>query len=83
MAKNINITEARSKLGILVNEALFKGERTAICRNGKPAAVLVSVEDAKLLSQLEDKMDLVAAERALAEGDFMPLEDFMKELGID
>lgn len=83
MAKNINITEARSKLGILVNEALFKGERTAICRNGKPAAVLVPVEDAALLAQLEDRIDLAAARKAMKEGGpDIPWEEVKKDFGL-
>ena len=80
---NLSITEARSKLGALVNEASYKGERIAIYRNGKPAAVLVSVEDAQLLSELEDRIDLRAAALALAENDFVPLDDLVKELGLD
>ena len=79
---NLSITEARSKLGMLVNEASFKGERIAIYRNGKPAAVLVSVEDAALLEELEDRVDLQAARLALAENDFVPLDDIVKELGL-
>ena len=80
---NLSITEARSKLGMLVNEASFKGERIAIHRNGKPAAVLVSVEDAALLAELEDRIDLQGARLALAENDFVPLDDLAKELGLD
>lgn len=79
----LTLTKARERLGDLVTDVFYDGDRVAITRNGKPQAVLVSVEDAKILSQLEDKMDIRAAERALAEDDFMPLEDFIKELGVD
>jgi len=80
---SLSITEARERLGDLVNEALYKGERIGICRKGKLAAVLVSGEDAQLLEDLEDFIDLKAAKKALAEGGFMPLEEFLKERGID
>ena len=79
----LTLTKARKQLGDLVTGVSYEGDRVAITRNGRPQAVLISVEDAKLLSQLEDKMDMRAAEQALAEGDFMPLEDFIKELRID
>ena len=80
---NIALAKARKQLGDLVIDVSYEGDRVTITRNGKPQAVLVSVEDARILNQLEDKVDLWAAARALAEDDFMPLEDFMKELGVD
>ena len=80
---SLSITEARNRLGDLVNKTLYKGERIAIHRKGKLAAVLVSGEDAQLLEDLEDFIDLKAARKALAKGGFVPLEDFLKERGID
>lgn len=79
----LSITEARSKLGALVNEASYKGERIAIHRNGKPAAVLVSVEDAALLAKLEDHIDLAASRRAMKEGGpDIPWEEIKKDFGL-
>ena len=80
---SLTLTKARKQLGDLVTDISYEGEPVTITRNGKAQAVLVSVEDANILSQLEDRLDLCAAKQALAEGNFMPLEEFMRELGID
>ena len=80
---NLSISEARNRLGDLVSEASFKGERTAIYRHGKPAAVLVPVEDAQLLADLEDHIDLAAARKAMKEaGPNIPWEKVKKDLGL-
>ena len=83
MSTIINISKARDSLGPLVDGAEFKGERITIERHGKPAATLVSIEDARFLEEIEDYIDLKEAKEALAKGNFVPLEDVLKELGID
>lgn len=40
----MGIEQARNALGELVDRARMTGEHTVITRNGKPAAVVVSVE---------------------------------------
>lgn len=78
----LSITDARNNLGVLVNKASFKGERIAIQRNGKPAAVLVSVEDAELLAELEDRLDLDAARKAMKEPGGIHWEKVKEDLGL-
>lgn len=79
----VTVTEARSTLGELVSEASFKGVRTTIRRHGKPVAVLVSAQDAELLEQLEDRLDLAAARKAMKEGGpSIPWEKVKKDLGL-
>jgi prevent-host-death family protein len=46
--KTMQVREAKAGLSALI-DAAENGERTTITRHGKPAAVLVSVEDAKRL----------------------------------
>lgn len=80
---SLSISEARDNLGDLVNRALYTGERFIINRQGKPAAVLVPIEDAALLAQLEDRIDLAASRRAMKEGGpNIPWEEAKKDFGL-
>lgn len=73
-------------LAELCNRVAYGGERLVITRRGKSRAALVSVEDLKLLQALEDAVDLAAARKALREakaGEIKPLEEVLRELGLD
>jgi prevent-host-death family protein len=59
----IPIAEARSNLSALVDEAVRTHQRTEITRNGRPAAVLMSVDD---LDSLLETLDLLSDEEAMA-----------------
>lgn len=63
----LSIVEAREGLADAVNRVAYGGERVALSRRGKPVAVLVSVEDVRLLEELEDREDIRAARAALRE----------------
>lgn len=60
-------TQARQRLPELLNKVFYTGERIAIGNRGKEKAVLVSVEDAKLLEDLEAKVDLDLIRKRLKE----------------
>lgn len=47
--RTMQVREAKAGLSAII-DAAEKGERTTITRHGKPAAVVVSVEDARKLS---------------------------------
>jgi len=79
---SLTLTQARLQLGELVNCVAHEGDRIVIRRNGKPRAVLISIEDAALLKVLEDKADIAAAKKALKEDKFYSLEEVKDELGI-
>lgn len=49
----VNLVEARDTLGELVSRVSFGRERIVITKHGKPAAVLVSIEDLAALQGLE------------------------------
>jgi prevent-host-death family protein len=49
VVKEVSVTQARADLSNLVNEVAYSHERVILTRHGKPLAVLVSAEDAKLL----------------------------------
>lgn len=55
-----------------------------VTRNGKLAAVIVSVEDAEALEEYEMAQDLAAYKKAKAEdnGSRISLEDLASELGL-
>jgi prevent-host-death family protein len=50
MGKSVAISAARAKLAALVREA-GRGKRIQITQDGRPTAVLVSVEDAQRIDQ--------------------------------
>lgn len=50
----ISASEARANFNDVVNRVSYGHERVTITRNGKPAAVMVSIEDLELLERLED-----------------------------
>ncbi len=54
-------SEARSELTDIVNHVAFGHDRYILTRNGKEVAAIVSVEDLKLLEELEDKLDVEVA----------------------
>ncbi|HEY9564790.1 MAG TPA: type II toxin-antitoxin system Phd/YefM family antitoxin [Nocardioides sp.] len=71
----IPLTEAKAKLNELVDEAVTMHERITITRRGRPAAMLISVEDWDSLQEtlhwqavpgIHD--DIAEARRELAEG---------------
>lgn len=73
--------DARKNLTDLVNRVGYGGERIAISRRGKDLAVLVSVEDAAILEEMEDRLDVEAALKVLREEkESIPWEQAKKEL---
>jgi prevent-host-death family protein len=81
----LSVTEARGTLSEVVNRVQYGGERVTIQKHGAPAVVLVSVEDAQLLAQLEDRIDLRQARAALAEAKAKgtkPWNQVKKDLGL-
>jgi PHD/YefM family antitoxin component YafN of YafNO toxin-antitoxin module len=48
------------------NRVAYGGERIRVERRGAPAVAIVSIQDLELLEYLEDRLDIEAAEKALA-----------------
>ena len=59
--------KARDNPSEPVNRAAYKGERTVIRRRGRDLAAIVPMDDLKILEELEDATDRVAARKALAD----------------
>ncbi|NOY86298.1 MAG: type II toxin-antitoxin system Phd/YefM family antitoxin [Deltaproteobacteria bacterium] len=76
---------ARDSLSDTLNRVLYGKERIVIRRHGKDVAALVSMEDLRLLDEIEDMMDLEDARAALAEAEekgTIPWEKVKEDLGL-
>ena len=79
---NVSIVEARANLSEVLNKAAYAGERVVLERHGKPAAAIVSMDDLKLLEELENHSDLKAALKARKEKGAVPLAKVKARLGM-
>ena len=79
------VTAARDELSEVVNRVAYGRERICLTRHGKDVACVVSVEEAKLLDLIEDRLDvsdaLVALEE-LRERGSVSWADLKAELGV-
>lgn len=77
-----SVNDLRTDLAETLNRVRYKGERVIVERRGKGVAALVPVEDLELLQELENRLDLAAARKALKEPGRIPWEKVKKELGL-
>jgi prevent-host-death family protein len=81
----VEATAARNGFSDLLNQVRYRADRVLIERRGKDMAVLIPMEDLRLLELLEDTIDIDAARKALANPKNkvrVPLEDVKKRLGL-
>ena len=81
----VEATKAREGFSDLLNQVRYGSDRVRIVRRGKDVAVLVSVEEARLLEMLENHIDIAAACKALANPKNkrrIPWEKVKKDLGL-
>ena len=79
------VTAARDELAEVVNRVAYGKERICLTRHGKGVACVVSMDEARLLDLIEDRLDLSDALEALKElGERGPASwDSLKaELGV-
>ncbi len=69
ITSEVTTRELRGQLSDVLGRTMYAGERIGVTRNGKLAAVLVSVEDVKALEAFEDAQDLAAYRDAKAQDD--------------
>ena len=80
---SFSAVQAREQFADLVNRSAYRGERITLTRRGKGVAAVVPIEDLQLLEQLEDRIDIAEARKALKEpGPNVPWEKVKKELGL-
>lgn len=87
MAKTVPVREFRSKLGQLLNDVADRREHVLVTRNGRPAAVLVPIDEYEALEEtaeiLSDPDALAAIEAGrgeLSREETCTLEDLRTEL---
>jgi len=75
--------KARENFSDLVNRSAYGKERIVLTRRGKSVAAVVPIEDLELLEEIEDRLDVEAARKALAEpGKNVPLDEVKSLLGL-
>ena len=72
----------RQELADALNRVEYAGERIVLEKHGKEVAALVPMEDLALLNELEDRIDLDAARKALAESESVSWDEVKTQLGL-
>jgi prevent-host-death family protein len=65
---SFSAVQARERFADLVNRAAYRGERITLTRRGRSIATVVPIEDLQLLEQIEDRIDIREARKAIREG---------------
>ena len=81
MSNQVTTADARREFGDIVNRVAFGNERVTVTRHGKEVVTIISVEDAALLSELEDRYDLEIARKALREKGSISLDEMIERHG--
>ena len=75
--------QAREQFADLVNRSAYRGERITLTRHGKGIAAVVPIEDLQLLEQIEDRIDIREARKAIREGGKpVSIEEVKKRYGL-
>ncbi|HIJ89299.1 MAG: type II toxin-antitoxin system Phd/YefM family antitoxin [Desulfobulbaceae bacterium] len=83
MTITISAAEARKNFSDIINKVIYGKEPVILTRRGQGVAALVSMEELKLLQQIEDYIDIEDAYKALAEPECnIPAQEFWKQLGL-
>lgn len=69
MAMTFTLTSARSKLGELINRAVYGREPVIITEHGREVAAIISIEELTALLAAADAADLRLAQRVAASDD--------------
>jgi PHD/YefM family antitoxin component YafN of YafNO toxin-antitoxin module len=80
------VAEAKAELDRLIDGFVVDGARIILTRDGEEVAALVHPDDAYYLQEAEDRLDIAAAEEALAkvaEHGTVPWEQVKAELDAD
>jgi prevent-host-death family protein len=79
---NLPTTQVSENFESTLDQVVLEGERIILQRNGKAVAALVSIEDLEILEELEDKLDLEAAQEALQEPGTVSWDSVKASLGL-
>ena len=77
----VSTRELRNQLSEVIGRAKYGGERIKVTKNGKPAAVIISVEDFESLERYEMEEDVLAYREAKEadDGVRVPLSELLEE----
>ncbi len=83
MSTTISTADARKNFADIVNKVAYGSEPVVLTRRGREVAALVSMRELELLRQIEDRMDIEDAEKALADPrENLSAQEVWKELGL-
>jgi len=83
MLNKITTADVRKKLSNIINRVAFGNESFVLTRRGEPVAALVSLNELKLLQDIEDQIDIEDAWKVKKEpGEPIPWEELKKELEL-
>ena len=82
VTSEVTTRELRGNLADVLGRTMYAGERIGVTRNGKLAAVLVSVSDLEALEAFEDAQDVAAyrAAKAQDDGERVSLDELRRDL---
>jgi len=75
----VPVVDARNDLAEILNRVAYGKERVVLTRRDKDVVAIVSLEDLRLIEQLEDRIDLAEAKKVLARNEPTISLDELKE----
>ncbi len=75
-------SKVRENFSDTLNRVAYRKERIVLKRGGKDLAAVVPIEDLSLLEELEDRMDLEVALKALKEKGTVSWKKLKADLGL-
>ena len=83
MFNKISAADARKKFSNIINRVAYGKELFILTRRGEPLAAIVSIDDLKLLQEIEEQMDIDDAWKARNEpGENISWEQLRQELEL-
>jgi prevent-host-death family protein len=83
MLNKISAADARKKFANIINRVAYGKESFVLTRRGEPLAAIVSIDDLKLLQEMEEQMDIDDAWKARNEpGENISWEKLREELEL-
>jgi prevent-host-death family protein len=78
----LKASEARQDFADTLNRVAYRGERVVLQKHGKDVAAIVPIEDLKFLDELESRLDIEAARKALKQPGTVPWQKVKRDLGL-
>jgi len=83
--RRLSASEFRQDTAEYLNQVCYQGERILLHRRNKDVAVIIPLEDAALLQELEDQFDrneIQQARKEIQKRGTIPYEEVREELGL-